>query len=103
MQVLPIASMDALPIEPGSLDAIWSEGAIQNLGFENGVRQWRRLLKPGGILAAAELTWITASRPAEIEEHWHAQYAEVGAASSELAVLATPRVMPQERYWPPFT
>jgi hypothetical protein len=79
--------MDALPIEPGSLDAIWSEGAIYNMGFENGVRQWRRLLKPGGILAVSELTWLTASRPAELEEHWHAQYAEVGTASSKLAVL----------------
>jgi ubiquinone/menaquinone biosynthesis C-methylase UbiE len=81
------ASMDALPIEPGSLDAIWSEGAIYNMGFENGVRQWRRLLKPGGILAVSELTWLTASRPAELEEHWHAQYAEVGTASSKFAVL----------------
>jgi SAM-dependent methyltransferase len=81
------ASMDALPIEPGSLDAIWSEGAIYNMGFENGVRQWRRLLKPGGILAVSELTWLTARRPAELEAHWHAQYAEVGTASSKLAVL----------------
>jgi SAM-dependent methyltransferase len=81
------ASMDALPIEAGSLDAIWSEGAIYNLGFENGLRQWRHLLKPGGILAVSELTWLTASRPAELEEHWHAQYAEVGTASSKLAAL----------------
>jgi SAM-dependent methyltransferase len=81
------ASMDALPIEPGSLDAIWSEGAIYNMGFENGVRQWRHLLKPGGVLAVSELTWLTASRPAELEAHWHAHYAEVGTASSKLAVL----------------
>jgi ubiquinone/menaquinone biosynthesis C-methylase UbiE len=81
------ASMDALPIEPGSLDAIWSEGAIYNVGFEKGVRQWRRLLKPGGIVAVSELTWLTASRPAELEEHWDAQYAEIGMASSKLAVL----------------
>lgn len=81
------ASMDALPIEPGSLDAIWSEGAIYNIGFENGVRQWRRFLKPGGILAVSELTWLTDHRPAEIEAHWQAQYAEVGTASSKMAVL----------------
>jgi SAM-dependent methyltransferase len=81
------ASMDALPIEPESLDAIWSEGAIYNMGFENGVRQWRRRLKPGGVLAVSELTWLTASRPAELEAYWHAQYAEVGTASSKLGVL----------------
>ena len=79
--------MDRLPFEAESLDAIWSEGAIYNMGFENGVRQWRRLLKPGGILAVSELTWLTAYRPAELETHWHAQYAEVGTSSSKMAVL----------------
>lgn len=81
------AAMDSLPFEAGSLDAIWSEGAIYNMGFENGARQWRRFLKRGGILAVTELTWLTASRPAELEAHWRAQYAEVGTASSKLAVL----------------
>lgn len=81
------ASMDRLPFEAERLDAIWSEGAIYNVGFENGVRQWRRFLKRGGILAVSELTWLTASRPAELEDHWRAQYAEVGTASSKLAVL----------------
>jgi SAM-dependent methyltransferase len=73
--------------EAGSLDAIWSEGAIYNMGFENGVRQWCRFLKRGGILAISELTWLTASRPAELEAYWGTQYAEVGTASSKLAVL----------------
>jgi SAM-dependent methyltransferase len=81
------ASMDALPFDAGGLDAIWSEGAIYNIGFENGVRLWRPFLKDGGILAVSELTWLTASRPAELEAHWHAQYAEVGTASSKMAVL----------------
>jgi SAM-dependent methyltransferase len=81
------ASMDSLPFEASSLDAIWSEGAIYNIGFENGARRWRPFLKCGGILAVSELTWLTASRPAELEAHWRAQYAEVGTASSKLAVL----------------
>ena len=49
------ASMDALPFEPGSLDAIWSEGAIYNIGFEHGVRAWRSFLRPGGVLAVTEI------------------------------------------------
>lgn len=88
------ASMDALPFEADSLDAIWSEGAIYNIGFENGARQWRRYLKRGGILAVTELTWLTASRPAELEAHWCAQYAEVGTAASKLAVLERSGFMP---------
>lgn len=87
-RITPVnASMDRLPFEAESMDAIWSEGAIYNMGFENGVRRWRRFLKRGGILAVSELTWLTASRPAELEDHWSAQYAEVGTASSKLAVL----------------
>jgi SAM-dependent methyltransferase len=79
--------MDSLPFEADSLDAIWSEGAIYNIGFENGVRRWRQYLKPGGILAVSELTWLTANRPAELEAHWSAHYPEVGTASSKLVVL----------------
>jgi ubiquinone/menaquinone biosynthesis C-methylase UbiE len=81
------ASMDSLPVTPGTLDAIWSEGAIYNIGFEKGVRAWRQFLRPGGILAVSELTWLTGSRPAELESHWRSQYAEVNTASSKLAVL----------------
>jgi SAM-dependent methyltransferase len=81
------AAMDALPFEPGGLDAIWSEGAIYNMGFENGVRQWRHFLKDGGVLAVSELTWLTQHRPAELQAHWTSQYLEVDTASSKMAVL----------------
>jgi SAM-dependent methyltransferase len=81
------ASMAALPFRPGSLDAIWSEGAIYNMGFAKGVRNWRRFLKPGGILAVSELTWLTDRRPGELESHWRAEYAEVDTASAKMAVL----------------
>lgn len=81
------ASMDALPFNDGSLDAIWSEGAIYNIGFEEGVRAWRRFLRPGGILAASELTWLTRDRPAELDEHWRREYPQVDAASAKLKLL----------------
>ena len=81
------ASMEELPFEEGSLDAIWSEGAIYNMGFANGARAWRRFLKPGGILAVSELTWLTARRPAELDEYWNREYPEVGMASAKIAEL----------------
>jgi len=81
------ASMDALPFEPASLDVIWSEGAIYNLGFSRGVAEWRHFLKPGGVLAVSELTWLTQERPAELEEHWLNEYAEVDTASAKMAQL----------------
>jgi len=81
------ASMEELPFGDQSLDAIWSEGAIYNMGFENGVRSWRRFLAPGGILAVSELTWLTSERPAELDEHWTREYPEVATASTKLAIL----------------
>ncbi|MEJ2515205.1 MAG: methyltransferase domain-containing protein [Gammaproteobacteria bacterium] len=80
-------SMDALPFAPESLDAIWSEGAIYNIGFEAGLRAWRGLLRPGGVLAVSELTWLTDRRPAELDVHWQAEYPAVDTASAKLAIL----------------
>ena len=81
------ASMDALPFEEQSLDAIWSEGAIYNIGFANGIQAWRRFLKPDGILAVSELTWLTQARPAELERHWNREYPEVDTASAKMVIL----------------
>jgi ubiquinone/menaquinone biosynthesis C-methylase UbiE len=81
------ASMESLPFAESSLDVIWSEGAIYNIGFEQGVREWKRFLKPGGILAASELTWLTHERPEPLQAHWDAQYLEVATASHKIAIL----------------
>lgn len=80
-------SMDDLPFEDGSLDAIWSEGAIYNMGFEAGIAAWRRFLKPDGVLAVSELTWLTHDRPAALQKHWDAEYPQVDTASAKIALL----------------
>lgn len=81
------ASMEALPFADGHFDAIWSEGAIYNMGFENGIKAWRRFLKAEGVLAVSELTWLTGKRPSELERYWAGEYPEVATASSKMAVL----------------
>jgi SAM-dependent methyltransferase len=81
------ASMDQLDLDDESLDAMWAEGAIYNIGFENGVRSWRRFLRPGGVLAVSELTWLTRDRPAELDQHWQQEYPEVDTAAAKFAVL----------------
>lgn len=81
------ASMEALPFSEGEYDAIWSEGAIYNMGFAAGIKAWRDYLKPNGILAVSELTWLTDQRPAELQQHWDREYSEVDTASSKMAVL----------------
>jgi SAM-dependent methyltransferase len=81
------ASMEALPFADASYDAIWSEGAIYSMGFAAGIEAWRKHLKPGGILAVSELTWLTAQRPEELQAHWAREYPQVDTASGKMAVL----------------
>ena len=80
-------SMDELPFADGELDVIWSEGAIYNIGFETGVAGWKRFLKPGGLLVASEITWLTDERPAELQEHWDREYPEIDMASAKIRAL----------------
>ena len=63
-----VGSMDNLPFEKESLDLIWSEGAIYNIGFERGINEWRDYLKSGGYIAVSEGSWFTEERPAEIHD-----------------------------------
>ena len=81
------ASMESLPFDDGELDAIWSEGAIYNMGFENGIAAWRKPLRIGGILALSEITWLTRQRPKDLQDHWEQEYAEIDTASAKMAVL----------------
>lgn len=65
-----VASMDNLPFQKEAFDLIWSEGAIYNIGFERGLKEWRKFLKTGGYIAVSEASWFTDERPSEIEEFW---------------------------------
>jgi ubiquinone/menaquinone biosynthesis C-methylase UbiE len=38
-----------------SFDIIWAEGSISAIGFEKGLKEWRRLLKPGGFLVVHDV------------------------------------------------
>lgn len=83
------SAMERLPFAEDQFDLIWSEGAIYNIGFEQGVRDWRRFLKPGGALVVSELTWLTGTRPDEIGQHWVTEYPGIDTASAKIAQLET--------------
>ena len=80
-------SMLELDFEPGSFDAIWSEGAIYIIGFEKGLRAWRPFLKKGGYLAASELSWLKPQPPAEIKAFWGEGYPGMKAQEENLEIL----------------
>ena len=81
------ADMSALPFDKASLDLIWSEGAIYNVGFRSGLRLWRPFLKPGAYVAVSEATWFTEQRPDEIEQFWHESYPEIDTIDAKIKVM----------------
>ena len=53
-------SMLELDFPDESFDLIWAEGSIARIGFERGLKEWRRFLKPHGFLVVHdEVTNIT--------------------------------------------
>jgi serine/threonine-protein kinase HipA len=100
------ADMAAPGVPAGSVDLLWSEGAIYFLGFEQGLRLWRPLLAPGGCLAVTECSWLSADPPADAAAFFAQGYpgmAEVAdnierAAAAGFDVLDH-FVLPREAWW----
>ena len=79
--------VEELPFEKESLDLIWSEGAIYNIGFERGLNEWRKYLKTGGYIAVSEASWFTDERPAEIHRFWVDAYPEIDTIPNQVAKI----------------
>lgn len=71
------ADMSALPLSDGAYDVLWSEGAIYHMGFDAGLKQWRRLLQPGGVLSVSEMSWFVDSPPHEALDFWRESYPQM--------------------------
>ena len=82
-----VGSMDALPFEEEELDLIWSEGAIDNIGFEKGLAYWRGFLKQGGYVAVTCPSWLTDERPAVIERFWTDAGSRLDSVASNIEAL----------------
>lgn len=65
-----VGNMEELPFEKNSFDLIWSEGAIDNIGFENGLRHWKDFLRKDGYVAVTCPSWLTSEHPSEVESFW---------------------------------
>ena len=88
------ASMVSLPFADAAFDLLWSEGSAYIMGFDEALRAWRRVLRPGGHLVLSELVWSRPDVPAQLREFWSAEYPgmrDLGAVL-EAATLAGYRV-----------
>ncbi|QIA07608.1 class I SAM-dependent methyltransferase [Draconibacterium halophilum] len=89
-----VGSMDQLPFQPEELDLIWSEGAIYNIGFERGLREWKKFLKPGGYVAVSEASWFTGERPQEIHDFWMDAYPGIDTIPNKVAQMQQAGYLP---------
>jgi len=65
-----VGSMDNLSFQSEEFDLIWSEGAIDNIGFEKGLSYWNKFLKKGGYIAVTSPSWLTNERIAIVDKFW---------------------------------
>ena len=82
-----VGSMDNLPFRNEELDLIWSEGAIYNIGFERGLKEWHKFLKTGGYIAVTEASWFTVERPTELDEFWMNAYPEIDTIPNKVSQM----------------
>ncbi|MDK9700285.1 MAG: class I SAM-dependent methyltransferase [bacterium] len=65
---LRLEDMCDLKLAEGSLDLIWSESSIFIIGFEQGLKSWRKFLAQGGMMGVSEMCWLRSDPPAECVE-----------------------------------
>ncbi len=81
-------SLRDIDFPDGSFDIIWAEGSIFVIGFEKGLREWRRLIRPKGFLVVHEMCWLRPDPPDEIRVYWERMYP--GICTVEEGVDAVP-------------
>ncbi|WP_433871415.1 GNAT family N-acetyltransferase [Saccharopolyspora sp. CA-218241] len=81
-------SMADLPHPDASFDLLWAEGSAYLIGFAEALRQWRRLLAPGGALVVTEAEWAVAEPSAAAREFW-AQHGGLRTAAGTVAAART--------------
>jgi SAM-dependent methyltransferase len=77
-------SMFEMDFPEDSFDIIWAEGSIFIIGFERGLREWRRFIKPKGFLVVHEVAWLRNDPPQEIQDYWKEQYPDIKTISENL-------------------
>lgn len=77
-------SMFEMDFPDESFDVVWVEGSIFIIGFERGLKEWRRFIKPRGFLVVHEMAWLRAHPPGEICDYWKRVYPGISTVAGNL-------------------
>jgi SAM-dependent methyltransferase len=83
-----VGDMCRLELPDASFELIWCEGAIYLMGFETGLREWRRLLAPGGHMAVTEVCWTRPEPPSDCVAFWEREYPAIRDVPARLGAIA---------------
>jgi SAM-dependent methyltransferase len=94
---------------PESVDLIWSEGALYNIGIVNALRVCQGLLRPGGYLAFTDAVWRRENPPSEVKASFDPDYPTMGWLDDVAAAildcgfeLVGHFTLPDEAWWGDF-
>ncbi len=92
------ADMADPPFAAHSFDLVWSEGAIYLVGFGEGLRRWRPLLKPGGHLAVSHAAWLADSPPRKAVEFWNSEDTGICSVAENVQTLHAAGYQPLDHF-----
>jgi ubiquinone/menaquinone biosynthesis C-methylase UbiE len=99
-------TMFELPFAADTFDVLWSEGAIYIIGFEQGLKQWQRVIKPSGYLVISELVWLQPNPPEPVQTFWRQAYPKMRTLEQAIQLISECGyrrighfVLPQQAWW----
>jgi len=81
------ASMKDIPFDEGTFDIIWTEGVIFQMGFERGLGEWKRFVKPGGYLVIHEMCWLRPDPPEELARFWKGFFPGIATVEENIETI----------------
>ena len=82
-----VGSIEELSFQKEEFDLIWSEGVIDNIGFEKALTYWNSFLKKNGYITVTCPSWLTDERPTELEKFWVDAVQGLGTVWENIATM----------------
>ncbi|HUT65724.1 MAG TPA: class I SAM-dependent methyltransferase [Spirochaetota bacterium] len=84
-------SMLEMDFDEKTFDIIWSEGALYFMGFQNGLRRCRELLKDDGYAAVTEAVYLISDPPAPVTQFFKKEYPDIKDVKSNIGLIQEER------------
>lgn len=101
--------MCALDFSLNEFDLIWAEGSIYIIGFEKGLLELSKLLKPKSYLACSEVIWLKNNPPDDLLNFWQQEYPDIKTKEENIRIiddagykLLDSFVLPESAWWKDF-